>query len=146
MRLIHAPGSECSEVRWLIVVRCQWSKKCIINLSLTGLVVNKIYIYIYVCSEKPTLYYTSMVCGQVEIFCYFIHIDSIVIPPPPPPLVYSPPCDFQTFQMTKIMSKLLLQYDNIWGGGRKLGAIVQTSIKRPPPFFFAELRCKKGGV
>ena len=35
-----------------------------------------------------------------------------------------------------------------WGGegGRKLGALVQTSIKRPPPFFFAELRCKKGGV
>ena len=31
------------------------------------------------------------------------------------------------------------------GGGRKLGVLVQTSIKRPPPFFFAELRCKKGG-
>ena len=31
------------------------------------------------------------------------------------------------------------------GGGRKLGALVQTSIKRPPPLFFAELRCKKRG-
>ena len=31
------------------------------------------------------------------------------------------------------------------GGGRKFGALVQTSIKRPP-FFFAELRCKKGGA
>ena len=29
--------------------------------------------------------------------------------------------------------------------GRKLRALVRTSIKRPPPFFFAELRCKKGG-
>ena len=30
------------------------------------------------------------------------------------------------------------------GGGRKLGALVQTSIKQPS-FFFAELRCKRGG-
>ena len=30
------------------------------------------------------------------------------------------------------------------GGGHKLGALVQTKIKRLPPFFFAELRCKKG--
>ena len=30
------------------------------------------------------------------------------------------------------------------GGGRKLGALMQNSIEHPP-FFFAELRCKKGG-
>ena len=73
---------------------------------------------------------------RVHIYtvCTFMYVYRICSIIPPPRINTLPPLRGLSY-CAEFLSRL----------GGKLGALVQTLIKRPPPLFFAQLRCKKRG-